>query len=146
MLGNYFELIALFISLNTYNNLILDHTYWIDVCQTDKNLLATAGDSPKIGIFDQRCLKFVKTFDMIHIGKMIQNLLIFLVALFNITYIIERIKCVRWSPNGRALATASNDGTAKILDFRSGKVSYTGKTTDNSKSSYFQSYLIQGFL
>ena len=32
------------------------------------------------------------------------------------------------------LASASDDETVKVLDFASGKVTYTGKTVDESKS------------
>ena len=41
--------------------------------------------------------------------------------------------CVRWSPSGDKLASASTDGTAKLLDFNTGKVLYTRKTSDKSK-------------
>lgn len=35
--------------------------------------------------------------------------------------------CVRWTPSEDVIASASQDGTAKLLDFKSGKVIYTGK-------------------
>ena len=42
---------------------------------------------------------------------------------------------MRWSPSGDKLASASRDGTAKLLDFKTGKVLYTGNTSDGSKLS-----------
>ena len=46
---------------------------------------------------------------------------------------LDYISCVRWSPRGDMLATASSDMTAKVVDFKTGKVLYTGTTPDNGK-------------
>ena len=43
-------------------------TFWIDVCQSDGNLLAGDGDSG-IKIFDKRVLKIIKTFGRVHSSK-----------------------------------------------------------------------------
>ena len=48
---------------------------------------------------------------------------------------------MRWSPSGDKLASASNDKTAKLLDFKTGKVLYTGNTSDESKLS-ISNYMI----
>lgn len=48
-------------------------------------------------------------------------------------YLLGAINCVRWSPSGDMLATASNDQTVKILDFKTGKELYTETTMDRSK-------------
>ena len=45
------------------------------------------------------------------------------------------INCVRWSPSGDKLASASSDRTVSLLDFQTGKVLYDGKTSDGSKLS-----------
>ena len=45
----------------------------------------------------------------------------------------ESIFCVRWSPNGDMLASASADKTAKVVDFKTGKVIFSGTTPDSSK-------------
>ena len=45
------------------------YTYWIDVCPTDSNLLASGGDDVDIKIFDKRESKIVKTIDDIHFSK-----------------------------------------------------------------------------
>ena len=43
------------------------------------------------------------------------------------------INCVRWDREGQRLASASRDGTVKIIDFASGKIFYTDATPDSSK-------------
>ncbi len=40
--------------------------------------------------------------------------------------------CVRWNPSGDVLASASVDKTAKLLDFKTGKVLHTGTSPDGS--------------
>ena len=42
---------------------------------------------------------------------------------------------MRWSPSGDKLASASSDHTVKLLDFKTGKVLYTRKISDESKLS-----------
>ena len=42
---------------------------------------------------------------------------------------------MRWSPNGDKLASASDDKTVKLLDFKTGKVLYTGITSVEGKVS-----------
>ena len=50
------------------------------------------------------------------------------------TYCIDTINCVRWHQNGERLASTCLDGTVKVLDFASGKVTYTGETVEGGKS------------
>lgn len=38
--------------------------------------------------------------------------------------------CVRWSPSGAALAVASSNQTANLIDFGTGNIILTGKGTD----------------
>ena len=47
------------------------------------------------------------------------------------------MKCVRWIPNGDMLASAADDKTAKLLNFKTGKIIYTGTTSDGSKLLHF---------
>ena len=55
---------------------------------------------------------------------------------FNVwIFILGLINCVRWSPSGDKLASASDDKTINLLDFKTGKVLYAGKTSDKSKLS-----------
>ncbi len=54
-------------------------------------------------------------------------------SFYIIDFIIDYISCVRWNPNGDMLASASDDGTAKLIDFNTGKVIHTGNTVDGSK-------------
>ena len=48
------------------------------------------------------------------------------------SYLLDSINCVRWSPNGDTLATASVDKTIKIIDSKTMKVLYTKKTSEGS--------------
>ena len=49
---------------------------------------------------------------------------------------------MRWSPNGDKLASASGDKRVKLLDFKTGKVLYTGKTSDESKLSISECIIV----
>ncbi len=48
--------------------------------------------------------------------------------------ILDYINCVRWNPSGDMIASASADQTAKLLDFKTGKVLHTGTTSDGGKA------------
>ena len=50
-----------------WHSYLLDDTFWIDVCQSNGNLLAASGKDEKVKIFDKRESKIVQTFDGIHI-------------------------------------------------------------------------------
>ncbi len=52
---------------------------------------------------------------------------------------LDYIGCVRWHPSGEILASSSKDKTAKIIDFKTGKVIYTGISADGSNISYISS-------
>ena len=49
---------------------LLDWAYWIDVCQSDGNLLAASGADKRVRIFDKRESKIVQTFDGIHTSNL----------------------------------------------------------------------------
>jgi len=57
-------------------NLIIDETFWIDVCQSNANLLASGGSDKAIRIFDKREPKIVRNFNNIHSGKEFHYILI----------------------------------------------------------------------
>ena len=62
-------------------------------------------------------------------------------------YYIDHISCVRWSPSGDMIATASWDKTVALLDFKTGKKLYTEKTSDRSKfHSLIHKYYPHSFL
>lgn len=44
---------------------------------------------------------------------------------------------MRWSPNGEQLVSASDDKTAKIVDFTTSKVISTLKTSDKGNIKFF---------
>jgi len=92
-----------------------NQTLWIDVCPTNNNVLAAAGNDRKIKIYDRREAKIVET-----IGSLAKGY----------------INCVRWNPVGDKLVTASADeAAALIFDFKTWKVLYTINTNDNSKTT-----------
>lgn len=43
------------------------------------------------------------------------------------------VYCVRWSADGRLLATSAGDDSVKIIDFGTGKEIYRAYTSDSSK-------------
>ena len=102
----------------------VEYTCWIDVCQSNGNLLASGGDDMNVKIFGKRESKIVRTLDGIHTG----NIFICLID----CYLQDQIHCVRWSPSGEMLATASRDKTTTLLDFKTGKILYTGKVLEDT--------------
>ena len=50
-------------------NEFIGKTNWVDVCQSDSNLLVSGGSDKSIKIYDHRIEKISKTFDNIHAGK-----------------------------------------------------------------------------
>ena len=108
---------------------LIDHTLWIDVCPSNGNLLASAGYDKNVKIFDKRGSQIVRTFNRIHTG--IHFDLFNKLFLTSNCYILDKIFCVRWSPLGDMLVSASDDQTAVLLDFKTGKKFYTGKTYES---------------
>lgn len=43
---------------------------------------------------------------------------------------------MRWNPSGDLLASASDDSSVSLLDFKTGKAAYSGKTSDGSNLLY----------
>ena len=97
-------------------------------------MLATGGWDKNVKIFDKRESKIVQTFDGIHTRNIFLYNKSFLTSN---CYFLGDINCVRWSPSGDMLASASDDNTVAQLDFKTGKKLYTGKTSDGSKFSLF---------
>lgn len=114
---------------------LIDYVTWIDVSQNNGNLLASSDYEKIIKIFDKRESKIVKTFEGIH--SSIFLLFAYLIMLtFNLLYFSrDIINCVRWNVTGDFLATASSDKTTKLLDFKTGKILYTGNSSDGNKFS-----------
>ena len=110
---------------------LVDFTNWIDICQSNGNILVAGGIYKNVRIFDKRGSKIVQTFDDIHNGNIFSSLN--KLFLNSSCYFLGQIFCVRWSPSGDLLASASEDKTAALLDFRTGKQLYTGNISDGSK-------------
>ena len=53
---------------------------------------------------------------------MLFNSISFSYSIINSRYMLGTINCVRWNQYGDMLTTASNDKSAKLLDFNPGKV------------------------
>ena len=97
-------------------------------------MLAAGGADKNVKIFDKRESKIVQTFA----GNHTSNVFLFNKSfLTSNCYYIGQINCVRWSPSGDMLASSSDDKTVALLDFKTGKKLYTGKTPDNSKFTLF---------
>ena len=111
--------------------------YGFDVCPTDANLLTSGGYDKKIKIYDRRESKIIKTFEGIHSGNiwLIINFAIYIILCIPIS--LEVIYCVRWSSSGDMLATASLDRSAKVIDFKTGKVVHSDTSSDGSKLFLF---------
>lgn len=45
---------------------------------------------------------------------------------------VDMIACVRWNESGDMLVSASSDKTAKLIEFKTGKVLTCGVTPDES--------------
>lgn len=107
----------------------------------DGNLLVTCGNHRSVKVYNKRQSNIVKTFDNIHDGKIYNfyceelfatafvcrfcEALIISDHLIILKSIQAFMLCVRWNPMGNMLASASTDGTAKLLDFRTEKVLHT---------------------
>ncbi len=48
------------------------------------------------------------------------------------------VTCVRWSPDGESLATASADESVKVIDFGTGKITHTLGTAKKGAQSFFK--------
>ncbi len=59
-------------------NLVIDFAYWIDVCQSNGNLLTSGGQDKNVKIFDKRESKIVKTFEGVHSGKELHSIFVFI--------------------------------------------------------------------
>ena len=68
--------------------------YWIDVCQNDGNLLASAGEDHNIKIYDRRASKIIQTFNEIHTGKNYFIIFGYIPILFNssLSLLINNLK------------------------------------------------------
>jgi len=88
----------------------------MEVCPINDNYLAAAGEDKNIKIIDFREWRIAKTFENIHKG---------------------RIKNIKWSSKGDMLATGSHDCMAKVIEFKTGKVLYTGQHENEAITSVF---------
>ena len=84
----------------------------------------------------------MKVFDGIHSGKLFReasNKLSTSNRIIN-QQLLGGIMCVRWSATGDMLASVSGDKAAKAIDFKAGKIIYSGTSPDSTdffkKTSY----------
>lgn len=103
---------------------------WFD-WRKEGTLLAGGGYDQIVKIYDTRAGKIIKNIDGLHEGNSLvddseEKLLCEITA--------GPITCVRWNSAGKLIATASWDGTVKIIDFANpNQVLYSGETTELSK-------------
>ena len=98
--------------------------------------MASSGHDGKVKIFDKRKLEAVITFGGIHnsnIFSFVNNKLF----LTSNSYLIGVVACVRWSPSGDWLASASWDSKVALLDFKTEKNLYVEKTPKGGKFATF---------
>ena len=113
------------------------------MCPIDSNLLASGGRGGEICIYDKRRSKIVRTIEIFMSRKTFFLLWIVLgYVLFNTNHLIGDINCVRWSPCGNMIASASDNQRQKLIDFRTERMErepYFGYTPfeDNCKISSF---------
>ena len=107
---------------------------WIDVCPRNPNLLAAGGAGKSVSIYDKRSSRIVEKFLNIHSGIYKLNIYTaYRIVSLDFAHNKDRINCVRWDARGNRLVSASQDGTAQIIDFASGKVSYTSIASSGGK-------------
>ena len=92
-------------------------------------MIASGGVDSNIKIYDHRNSKIMRIFEDLHSGKRKK----YKIVITKIDNTLDSICCVRWSRSGDLLASASYDKTAKLLDFKTGKVIYTGDSPNDSK-------------
>ena len=96
--------------------------------------MASGGTDKNVKIFDKRESKIVKTFKGIHRGNIYNSFNKIIPNPLNY-YFLDMIACVKWSPSGDMLASVGNDDKVALLDFKTGKILYTGRTLDGSNFS-----------
>ena len=55
---------------------------------------------------------------------------------------LDRINCVRFSPSGDMLASASSDGTVQVVDLRIEKEPHADGTSDGSNRELSSSFIL----
>ena len=85
--------------------------------------MATGGEETDVQIFDKRESNIVRKTFNIHTGNIF--ILFNKPFLTSDRYYIDFINCVRWSPSGDMIASASWDKTVVLLDVKTGTKLYT---------------------
>ena len=97
----------------------------------DGTLIACAGKDKCLKIIDLRgSMSSIE----IHKGKLVGTC-------FQLRW-IAAINSVKWSPCGRFLATASDDGTVKLMEFSTSKILYEKKGATGQLASFVGNILI----
>lgn len=115
-------------TLNSFKE-IAAQTFWIDVNPINGNLIATCGTDKNIKIYDRRESKIVKTFQESHTGKG-AAIWLNITANYSTVNILDFVNCVRWDSIGEMLASAADDKTVKLWDFKTEDPTFTRMTPD----------------
>ena len=117
--------------------MVIDETYWIDVCPTDANLLASCGLGPIIKIYDRRVAKIAKIIGKDEGGKMFEQKQPDVTIQFPgncfLGYRYTYITCVRWNSTGDTLAAAYGNSTPGVVDFKTEKTILRNYALEGSK-------------
>lgn len=93
--------------------------------------MAAVGSDWNIKLYDRREGKVVHNYCVLHEGLPDSSVLLIW------KHFLDCVNCVRWDPHGNMIGTASDDKTVTLLDFKSGKVIYSGNTIDGSIFLFF---------
>lgn len=115
-------------------NLMLSGIYWIDFSPTDGNLVAAAGTSRSVRIYDRRQKAIAKDITLDgEFGK--------LASYLTLEFSLDFIECVRWNKAATLLAIAREDRTNSLIDFASEKIFHNFVTGDQGTQNFLTKFL-----
>lgn len=113
---------------------MLSGIYWIDFSPTDGNLVAAAGTSRSVRIYDRRQKAIAKDITLDgEFGKLASYLIL--------EFSLDFIECVRWNKAATLLAIAREDRTNSLIDFASEKIFHNFVTGDQGTQNFLTKFL-----
>ena len=115
-----------FQSIYFYNHVLASN--WIE-WNKQGNLLGSAQQNGSVNIYDIRTPdKLIKAFPLHKSNEMMNFGLAILIPTHK--YLLDWVRCIRWSADDTLIVTSSDDRTAKVTDFKTGNICYSGETSD----------------